>query len=831
MDIQYDRYSFTIEGRRQFIRSGAMHYFRLPHQRLWQDRLQKLKYAGYNTVDLYFNWDYHSKAPGVYDFTGIRDVDHLLDMVEAQGLYLIARPGPYINAETARGGLPAWLLSDPEVILRNRKEGAFTYSERYMSYVRQWLDQILPKFKDRPNLLMVQVENEYSTIDMEPDYMQELIDIYRSYGIQVPTMHNDFYAAGLYADLVDIYAIDNYSVTAFDMNWRTFPDLFSVLDHLETNIRDEFCPDRPLMIAELQAGWFAGWKSVCYDTIHQSLGREHIGLVTRSFIGQGGTAFNHYKAVGGTNWDHIGATDAYTSYDFAAPISEAGVPTERLFEAKRINLFLTHFDMTQTERVESSEIGIQHNEGTYVVRKDLTKAGTYWIITRNITSSPKRVEIKPGISTEVQPYRSMILPYELKLKSGWQLHALTAEPLVQTEQMLILPSEHPVVVDLTAPSQISMMNSGTGIQAQARNEKLTVSVPHPMPADELTYIHLGSLHIYFLGSHLADRIWPLSDGRYVIGPDLVMGDNEFYLSQNRPCWITTLDGNIQPLNRFERLPSYLLPMLEDWTLQPGGKPLVDSQGFKPLAPKGCTMDSHELFEGAAWYRYPFEGPAERLTIYAQHIWAVFLNGHGLIQNHTFHVHPEVGSPGDAVSIQLPQDHLNEEGLNELVIFTESLGHHKGFYEDTHDPRGVLGLVLDGKNIHLDGSIQVAPLTASEDTIPTEKAPNEAPIVYASTTFQLNINDDFKLPLGLEIDFSNIERVNIRLNGVLIGKYWEACGNQKMFYLPEGVLNTNGPNHLELALINFIPLLSLEKPFPKGYGRVSLVPYQAFFKLS
>ena len=45
--ILYDRYSMILDGRRCMIRSGAMHYFRLPHPELWRDRLAQLKAAGY----------------------------------------------------------------------------------------------------------------------------------------------------------------------------------------------------------------------------------------------------------------------------------------------------------------------------------------------------------------------------------------------------------------------------------------------------------------------------------------------------------------------------------------------------------------------------------------------------------------------------------------------------------------------------------------------------------------------------------------------------------------------------------------------------------------
>ncbi|MEU1268440.1 beta-galactosidase [Streptomyces sp. NPDC005799] len=50
------------------------------------------------------------RLPSPYDFSGVRDVDKLLDMAQDAGLYVIARPGPYINAETDGGGFPGWLM-------------------------------------------------------------------------------------------------------------------------------------------------------------------------------------------------------------------------------------------------------------------------------------------------------------------------------------------------------------------------------------------------------------------------------------------------------------------------------------------------------------------------------------------------------------------------------------------------------------------------------------------------------------------------------------------------------------------------------------------------
>src|ERR1700727_958888 len=98
-------------GRRTGMCSGEFEYWRLPSPSLWLDILQKMKAEGYNAVTIYFNWAYHSPRPGVYDFSGVRDVSRLLNMAAKTGLYVIARPGPYINAETSAGGLPGWLTT------------------------------------------------------------------------------------------------------------------------------------------------------------------------------------------------------------------------------------------------------------------------------------------------------------------------------------------------------------------------------------------------------------------------------------------------------------------------------------------------------------------------------------------------------------------------------------------------------------------------------------------------------------------------------------------------------------------------------------------------
>jgi len=183
MEVKYDRYSLIIDSKRVFIKSGAFHYFRTPGEEMARDRFNKLKAGGYNTVDLYFNWNYHSPAQGKYDFTGIKNVRKILQAAKDTGLFIIARPGPFINAEVSAGGLPFWLLKMEDVIPRNRTGTEYKYSSKYMQYVAEWYDQIIPIIKDFDNVILFQIENEYATDTMEEDYMRQLYGMARERGI------------------------------------------------------------------------------------------------------------------------------------------------------------------------------------------------------------------------------------------------------------------------------------------------------------------------------------------------------------------------------------------------------------------------------------------------------------------------------------------------------------------------------------------------------------------------------------------------------------------------------------------------------------------------
>ena len=75
---------------------------------------------GLNTITAYVFWNVHEETPGTYTFDGDANVAEFIREAQAEGLYVILRPGPYVCAEWELGGLPSRLLKKPAAKPRTR---------------------------------------------------------------------------------------------------------------------------------------------------------------------------------------------------------------------------------------------------------------------------------------------------------------------------------------------------------------------------------------------------------------------------------------------------------------------------------------------------------------------------------------------------------------------------------------------------------------------------------------------------------------------------------------------------------------------------------------
>ena len=302
---------FLLDGQPFRIVSGGLHYFRV-HPAQWPDRLRKARLMGLNTIDTYVPWNLHERRPGEFDFDGILDLARFLDLAAAEGLHVLLRPGPYICGEWEGGGLPSWLLADPDIALRSTDPA-------FLQAVEGYLDALMPIVLPRLGtaggpIIAVQVENEYGAYGSDTAYMERLYEALTSRGVDVALFTSDQPGDLAAGALPGVLSTANFGgkVTASLAALRAQQ------------------PKGPLMCAEFWNGWFDHWGG-----IHAVRPAEDAGAALEELL-QAGASVNFYMFHGGTNFGFLnGANDkgtyraTVTSYDYDSPLDEAGDPTEK----------------------------------------------------------------------------------------------------------------------------------------------------------------------------------------------------------------------------------------------------------------------------------------------------------------------------------------------------------------------------------------------------------------------------------------------------------------------------------------------------------------------
>jgi hypothetical protein len=192
----------------------------------------------------------------------------------------------------------------------------------------------------------------------------------------------------------------------------------------------------------------------------------------------------------------------------------------------------------------------------------------------------------------------------------------------------------------------------------------------------------------------------------------------------------------------------------------------------------------------------------------RHNAAVYLNGAFVAKLDNYQPESSDGSPESAQvapeQVALPAAR-QREGENVLTILVDSLGHNKGFLENARYPRGILSVEAD-RTLAWSVRTGVAeeatvPLPAFDDSAWAQaadlgKTPSDD-VLWARTRFTLDLPQHAFAPLGLHVE-GVADKADIYLNGVLVARDW-SVGPQRLFYLPEGVLDTHGDNILALLL--------------------------------
>jgi beta-galactosidase GanA len=303
---------FLLNGKPFRIMAGEIHYQRIPRE-YWADRLLKLKAAGLNTVGTYVFWNALEPEPGRWDLAGGNDLAAFIRTAQRAGLWVIVRPGPYACAEWDFGGLPAWLLRTPDIKVRCSDPRYLAACESYVLKLAEVLRD-LQVHRGGP-VLMVQVENEYGSYGNDRGYMEALKGFWEKGGLEVPLFTAD-------------------GATPYMLEAGTLPGAAIGLDP-GTNEKDFAEAARlgrgvPIFCSELYPGWLTHW------------GEPWARVKTEEFLPDlrwlldNGKSFSLYMFHGGTNFGFTAGanfSDKYqpdvTSYDYDAPLDEAGRPTPK----------------------------------------------------------------------------------------------------------------------------------------------------------------------------------------------------------------------------------------------------------------------------------------------------------------------------------------------------------------------------------------------------------------------------------------------------------------------------------------------------------------------
>ncbi|MFL0389659.1 glycoside hydrolase family 35 protein [Curtobacterium sp. 179-B 9B NHS] len=304
---------FLLDGEPHRVLSGAIHYFRV-HPDLWQDRIRKAKLMGLNTIETYVAWNAHAPRPGVFDLTGGLDLGRFLDLVAAEGMHAIVRPGPYICAEWSNGGLPYWLFADGTVGVRRNEPG-------FLAAVREYLEHLAPVLVPRQidqggPIVLVQVENEYGAYGSDASYLRALEEMHRAIGLTVPFTSVDQPMDSMLEDgsLPSLHKTGSFGSRSTERLARL----------------RQAQPTGPLMCSEFWDGWFDSWGEHHHTTPASASASDLDDLLAA------GGSVNIYMFHGGSNFGFTnGANDKgvyrpiATSYDYDAPLDEAGRPTAK----------------------------------------------------------------------------------------------------------------------------------------------------------------------------------------------------------------------------------------------------------------------------------------------------------------------------------------------------------------------------------------------------------------------------------------------------------------------------------------------------------------------
>ncbi|HXD00876.1 MAG TPA: beta-galactosidase, partial [Verrucomicrobiae bacterium] len=225
--------------------------------------------------------------------------------------------GPYSCAEWEMGGTPWWLLKNDDIKLRTRDPRYLDAAKSYLKEVGRVLGPL--QITHGGPIIMAQVENEYGFFGKDVDYVDDLRKALLAAGFDVPLFECN-----------PPHVMTNGMLTSLFQAANFGSDPATNFQKLR-----ELQPVGPLICSEFYPGWFDTWGQPHH------YGKTGRYLADLEYMLSHDASFSVYMAHGGTTFGLWSGCDRpfkpdTSSYDYDAPISEAGWATPKFFQTREL---------------------------------------------------------------------------------------------------------------------------------------------------------------------------------------------------------------------------------------------------------------------------------------------------------------------------------------------------------------------------------------------------------------------------------------------------------------------------------------------------------------
>jgi len=303
--VSYDERAFLINGTRELLLSGCVHYPRSTPS-TWPSILALTKQAGIDVIQTYVFWNLHQPTgPNDWYFEDRADVWTFLQRCQEAGLFVNLRIGPYVCAEWNLGGIPVWVKDIPNIVFRDYDQPWIDAMGTFVTrFVQEGLKRNIFAHQGGP-VILAQIENEYGNVEgsfsQPAKYVQWAVNLAENL-----TNHEPW-------------------IMCAQDNAPNVPNLVNTCNgfYCDSWLSGHFSSRKtPAAWTENWPGWFQNWGS---SKPHRPV--QDVAFAVARWVARGGAHMNYYMWHGGTTWDRLtGGPMLVTSYDYDVALDEYGLP-------------------------------------------------------------------------------------------------------------------------------------------------------------------------------------------------------------------------------------------------------------------------------------------------------------------------------------------------------------------------------------------------------------------------------------------------------------------------------------------------------------------------